>query len=54
MVEGVLSKAGSHPLEHGPVVTQLLDALDLLVEEVALDEIGHLSRKKGGVGINEW
>lgn len=33
------------PLEVGDVITQLLDALHLLVKEVAFDEISHL---KGG------
>lgn len=38
----VLAVAGSDPLQVGDVVTQLLDTLDLLVEELAFDEIGHL------------
>ena len=41
-VEVVLPVAGSHPLQVGDVVAQLLDALDLLVEELAFDEISHL------------
>ena len=44
-VEVVLSVAGTDPLENGHVVAQLLDTLHLLVEELALDEVGHLSAK---------
>ena len=46
VVEVVLSVARACPLEHGDVVSQLLDALHLLVEELALDEIGHLERRE--------
>ena len=41
-VEVVLSMAWPNPLEVGDVISQLLDAFHLLVEEVAFNEIGHL------------
>ena len=48
LVEVVHSMAGADPLEVGDVVSQLLDARHLLVQEVALDEVCHLWEIKGG------
>ena len=48
LVEVVHSMAGANPLEVGDVVSQLLDARHLLVQEVALDEVCHLWEIKGG------
>jgi len=42
LVELVLSQAAAHTLEVGDVVTELLDGRDLLLEVIALDEVGHL------------
>ena len=55
LVEVVHSVAGADPLEVGDVVSQLLDARHLLVQEVALDEVCHLWEIKGGgeKGVNK-
>lgn len=37
--------AWADPLQIGNVVAQLLDALNLLVEEVALNEVSHLEKE---------
>jgi len=38
--------ARTNTLQVGDVVTQFLDGTDLLMQEVALNEVGHLSRKE--------
>lgn len=38
--------ARTNTLQVGDVVTQFLDGTDLLMQEVALNEVGHLSRKQ--------
>ena len=42
LVKVVFSMARPHPLEVGNVVTHLFDALDLLLQKIALQKIGHL------------
>ena len=44
-VEVVLPVARSDPLQYGKVVTKLLDAFYLLVEEVTFNEVRHLLKK---------
>lgn len=39
--------AWADPLEISDVVAQLFDALHLLVEEVALNEVSHLKKENG-------
>ena len=41
-VKVVLSMAASHTLEVGDVVTHLLDGLNLLSKQIALQKISHL------------
>ena len=49
LVEHVLSESGSHTLEVGDVVGDLLDRLDLFSQEVALDPVTELQGEKQGI-----
>jgi len=46
LVKVVFTMARTNTLQVGDVVTQFLDGTDLLMQEVALNEVGHLSRKQ--------
>ena len=48
LVEEVFAQAGSTTLQLGNVITQLLDSLGLLGQEVGLDEVAHLEYQRMG------